>query len=380
VLEINRDITESRRTEQALLESEEGLRLLIDRVQDYAIFRLTPEGDVASWNAGAARLKGYAAEEIVGRHFSVFYDDHDIQAGKPAWLLATAAAEGRVEDEGWRLRKDGSRFWADVVITALRDRTGKLRGFAKVTRDITERRQAEERLRHTAAELARSNADLEQFAYVASHDLQAPLRTVISYSQLLSRRYAGRLDADADEFIRYVLLGARRMQNLIDDLLAYARVGSARLVRVPTDLNTLVDQVIGDLRLVDDQGAVITRGELPTLSVDAHQLSQVFQNLLGNAVKYRGPDPVRVDVSAVRSGADWVLSVRDNGIGIDAAHADRIFLIFQRLHAQDDYEGTGLGLAICKRVIERHGGRIWVESQPGSGATFRFTLPADATP
>jgi PAS domain S-box-containing protein len=376
VLEINQDITERRRTEQALLESEERLRLLIDRVQDYAIFRLTSEGTVVSWNAGAVRLKGYEAEEIVGRHFSIFYTADEVRDGKPARLLAIAAAQGRVEDEGWRVRKDGSRFWADVVITALRDETGNLRGFAKVTRDMTERRHAEERLRQTAAELARSNADLEQFAYIASHDLQAPLRTVTSYSQLLARRYSGRLDADADEFIRFITSGARRMQSLIDDLLAYARVGSAALVRTPTDLGSLVDQVVADARMLDDQ-AVIARGPLPTLLVDARQLSQVFQNLLSNALKYRGPEPVRVDISAERRGSDWVFSIRDNGIGVDPTHADRIFLIFQRLHAQSDYEGTGLGLAICKRVIERHGGGIWVESQPGSGATFRFTLPAE---
>jgi PAS domain S-box-containing protein len=376
VLQIDQDITESRRTEQALLESEERLRLLIDQVQDYAIFRLTPEGTIASWNAGAVRLKGYEADEIVGRHFSIFYAEDEVRVGKPARLLARAEAEGRVEDEGWRIRKDGRRFWANVVITAVRDETGTLRGFAKVTRDMTQRRQAEERLRQTAADLARSNADLEQFAYIASHDLQAPLRTMTSYSQLLSRRYAGRLDADADEFIGFVTTGARRMQSLIDDLLAYARVGSAALIPGPTDLGSLVDQVIADARMLDDR-ATITRGALPTLSVDPRQLTQVFQNLLGNALKYRGPEPVRVDVSAAHIGSEWVFSVRDNGIGIDPAQAERIFLIFQRLHGQADYEGTGLGLAICKRVIERHGGRIWVESQPGSGATFRFTLPAE---
>jgi PAS domain S-box-containing protein len=174
VLEINQDITERRRTEQALRESEQRLRLLVDRIQDYAIFRLTPEGKVASWNSGAARLHGYQAEQILGRHFSVFYPEDERRAGKPERLLRVAEAEGRVEDEGWRVRQDGSRFWTDVVITALRDETGKLRGFAKVSRDMTERRQAEERLRQTAAELARSNADLEQFAYIASHDLQAP--------------------------------------------------------------------------------------------------------------------------------------------------------------------------------------------------------------
>jgi light-regulated signal transduction histidine kinase (bacteriophytochrome) len=199
---------------------------------------------------------------------------------------------------------------------------------------------------------------------------------VTSYSQLLARRYAGRLDGDADEFIGFMTSGAQRMQSLIDDLLAYARVGSAALVRAPTDLGALVDQAIADARLLDDQ-AVIVRGELPTLSVDGRQLNQVFQNLLGNALKYHGSDPVRVEVSAERDGTDWLFSVHDNGIGIDPAQAERIFVIFQRLHGEADYDGTGLGLAICKRVIERHGGRIWVESQPGQGATFRFTLPAD---
>src|SRR5262245_4387876 len=376
-----------RQAEVAKEESEEILQLFVNSVTDYALFLLDPQGHVMSWNRGAEQIKGYQAHEIVGQHFSRFYPPEDVAAGKPAWELQVAATEGRIEDEGWRVRKDGTRFWANVVITALYDASGRLRGFGKVTRDLTERRQAEETLRQTnasleqrvatrTAELQRSLEDLQQFAHVAAHDLQEPLRLVSSFVQLLAQRYHGRLDTDADEYIGYVVEGTRRMSQLLQDLLSYARLEAGQDTRAPTDLERVVADTLQILQpAITESGATVTHGRLPTVVADGRQIGQVVQNLLSNALKFRGPEPPRVQLWARRQGAEWIIAVQDNGIGIEPRYAQRIFGMFERLHTRTAYSGSGIGLAICKRIIERHGGRIWVESEPGKGATFFFTLP-----
>jgi signal transduction histidine kinase len=249
-------------------------------------------------------------------------------------------------------------------------------GVNSLHRMDTKRRDAELSLRETAAKLARSNADLEQFAYVASHDLKEPLRAISGSVQILQERYKGKLDAEAEEVIRYTVDGAARMQTLIDDLLAYSRLTTREAPMAPTDLNDIVAEVLANLeRSIHESKAQVTQDPLPVVATDRTQLMQVFQNLISNAIKYRSQRTPKIHIGADDKGNEWVFSVRDNGIGIAPQYAERIFRIFQRLHTRTEYSGTGIGLAVCKKIIERHGGRIWVESEPEEGSTFLFTLP-----
>ena len=239
-------------------------------------------------------------------------------------------------------------------------------------------RRLTEALRQVTQELQRSNAELEQFAYVASHDLQEPLRMVTSYLQLLERRYKANLDQDASDFIAFAVDGAARMQTLIQDLLTYSRVGTRGASFEPTDCQTVVDQALQNLEVaIAESDAEVSSGPLPSLSADASQLAQLMQNLVGNAIKFRGESAPRVRIEATEQDGDWLFSVQDNGIGIDPQYSDRIFQVFQRLHGIGQYPGTGIGLAVCKKIVERHHGTIWVESQPDAGATFFFTIPTD---
>jgi hypothetical protein len=241
---------------------------------------------------------------------------------------------------------------------------------------LAERERAEESLARRAEELARSNGELEQFAYVASHDLKEPLRMVTSYLQLLEKRYRSKLDSDAKDFIDFAVDGGTRMASLIDGLLAYSRVGTHGATLQPTDCESVLGRAIADLdAAIRDRAAEVTHDRLPTVVADATQLQQVFQNLIANAIKFRNKRPPKVHVSAKRGKREWLIAVTDNGIGIDPQYSERIFVVFQRLHGRNEYAGTGIGLAICKKIIERHGGRIWFDSTPGNGSTFHFTLP-----
>jgi light-regulated signal transduction histidine kinase (bacteriophytochrome) len=244
-------------------------------------------------------------------------------------------------------------------------------------RDISVRRASEEHLVKTMGELKRSNDELQQFAYVASHDLQEPLRMVASYTQLLAQRYKGRLDSDADEFIAYAVDGSNRMQRLIQDLLAYSRAGTnGKALREISGENALKEALENLRATIAESGAVVTHDPLPVITTDGTQVAQVFQNLIGNAIKYHGAEVPHVHVSAMKTGGnEWIFSVRDNGLGIDPQYFERIFVIFQRLHGPTEFKGTGIGLAICKKMLEGLGGRIWVESQPKNGSTFYFSLP-----
>jgi signal transduction histidine kinase len=252
----------------------------------------------------------------------------------------------------------------------------KSRLIVELRDSYTELEHTKDDLERKSQELARSNDDLKDFAYAASHDLQEPLRIIRGYVQLLAKRYKGKLGADADDFIKYAIEGVGRMQRLIKDLLEYSRLGTNGETLKTSECVELVDHAVANLQAaIQESGAEVTYDHLPVIAADPSQLSRVFQNLIGNAIKFRGDEAPRVHISAERKGEEWVFSVRDNGIGIDPDQSDRIFMIFQRLHTREEYEGTGIGLAICKKIVERHGGRIWVESEAGRGSTFYFTIP-----
>ena len=334
-------------------------RVTEDEVRDRTIYDL---GN-GEWDIPALRV---LLEDILRRqsHFDDFEVDHEFSSLGRRIMLLNAR----------RLAEEGSR--PEMILLAIEDITDRRLAEREIAESRLKLEQTNAALAEANAQLARSNGDLEQFAYVASHDLQEPLRMVASFTQLLGHRYKGKLDADADEFIGFAVDGATRMQALINDLLSYSRVGTRGAGMEPTALETVFERALKNVQgAILESGATITHDPLPGVMGDASQLTQVLQNLLGNAVKFRGPEPPRIHVSASRQATEHVFSIRDNGIGIEPGYFGRLFIIFQRLHGTTEYPGTGIGLAICKRIVERHGGRIWVESEPGKGSTFYFTLP-----
>jgi len=516
------DISERKEAERKLRESEEGFRLMVESVGDYAIVRLDAHGCVASWNVGAQRLKGYSADEIIGQHISQFYSDEDVQRDKPANELRLAAERGRFEDEGWRVRKDGSRFWANVILTPLRDTASVLHGFVKVTRDITERKnaeealrekeerlrlaqqagrigtfewnmqtglntwspeleamyglpigsfartqpaweqlvhsedraaamgrtqrafetgtpteaewrviwpdgsvhwifgcfqvfkdtagkaqrlagvniditerkQAEEQIRHLNADLERrvkdrtaeleaANRELEAFSYSVSHDLRAPLRAIDGFSSILLKKHASELSEKGKENLRLVRDNTQQMGRLVDDLLSFSRLSRQPVNKQPTDMAELVRQCLAELR-TDQEGrrVELTVGNLVQCAAEPALLKQVWMNLLSNALKFtRKKETARLEIGCRKNDdGDMAFFVRDNGVGFDMQYAHKLFGVFQRLHRAEDYEGTGVGLAIVQRIIHRHGGKVWAEAEPGKGAAFFFTVePARKT-
>jgi PAS domain S-box-containing protein len=505
------DFTERNRAEEQLLRSEERFRLLIERVKDYAIITLDPQGRVTTWNSGAEQIKGFRAEEIIGQHFSRLYPQEDRDRGKPEMELEVAAAEGRYEDRDWRARKDGSRYWANTLITALRDPQGQLIGFIKITRDLSERKRAEEALRsseerfravaesandafisgnqegniihwnhgaerifgYTAAEalgkpltlimperlhaaheegmrrylstgvarvvgktveltgrkkdgtelpleLSRSswrtaegtfftvvirditerkraedeiinlneglqerneelraaNHELEAFTYSVSHDLRAPLRHIDGFSKLLLEDHSRELSGEAREYLSLICDGAREMSQLVDEMLNLARIGRQELSLEVTGLDDLVQNLAINMAAQYPDRAIHWKVQpLPFVECDRSLLKQVFTNLLSNAVKFTGPREVAViEVGSFQQDGETVFFVRDNGVGFDRKHVDKLFGVFQRLHRQEDFEGTGVGLAIVQRVVNKHGGRVWAEGELNRGAVFYFTL------
>lgn len=352
--------------------TEAGFDELLEAVPD-AVVIVDRHGVIRRLNRQAEVMFGYGRAELVGQAVEVLIPDRYRVAHVGHRETYSAHPRTRAMGSGLELfgtRSDGAEFPVEVSLSPMSSAGESL--VISTIRDVTDRKAVEQRLRSTAADLARSNAELEQFAYVASHDLQEPLRMVASYTQLLGRRYRGKLGPDADEFIGFAVDGARRMQDLINDLLDYSRAGSRPLRLERVDTNQLVDDLSHEL----GTDGVVTRDDLPRVTADPTQLRRVLQNLIANGLKFHQSDtPPHVHVSGMRDGDFDRLRVRDNGIGIEPQYRERIFVLFQRLHTREEYPGTGIGLAICKRIVQRHGGAIEVESEPGQGTTFSFTLP-----
>ena len=366
------DITERKRDEEKLRKASLYTRSLIEASLD-PLVTINRDGKITDVNAATGKITGVSHDRLIGSDFSDYFTEPE----SAQQVYRRVFAEGVVHDYPLAIRSTEGVV-TDVLYNAsvFRNEAGEVEGVFAAARDVTERKQTEKELARRAEELARSNADLQQFAYVASHDLQEPLRMVASYTQLLAKRYHGKLDADADDFIAFAVDGAHRMQVLINDLLSYSRVGTRGKEFAPTNSESVLEEVLLNLKTaIEEAHAVISHDPLPTIPVDPTQLSQVFQNLIGNALKFHGPEPPSIHVSCQQEVSEWRFSVRDNGIGIEPQDADRIFVIFQRLHAGREYPGTGIGLAITKKIVERHGGRIWVVSEPGKGSTFTFTIP-----
>jgi PAS domain S-box-containing protein len=370
--ELTREIEQRKRTEMSLIESEQRFRSVFDNSID-AVFLVRPsDGTVFLANPAASKMFGLSEEEICegGRGILVDLDDPRVPA-----FLEERKRKGKAVGEMNCRRSDGTIFPVEISGSIFTDVNGDERSIL-ILRDITERKQAEDYLRHTLADLMRSNADLEHFAYVASHDLQEPLRTVTSSLQMFEKRNKGQFDKNSDQLIDYAVDGAKRMKALIQDLLAYSRVNSQGQSFKAVDMNEILDQSIKNCgSLIKATGTSITYDKMPTVTGDATQLTQLLQNLIGNAVKFAPEQGGKVHVSARENGNEWIFSVKDNGIGIDEKYFEKIFVIFQQLSKKGPSAGTGIGLAIVKKIVERHGGRVWVESEVGVGSTFYFTIP-----
>jgi PAS domain S-box-containing protein len=371
-----RDISVRKAAEGHLAQMEGRYRGLLEAAPD-AMVVVDQGGEIVLLNLQAEKQFGYSRDELIGQRVT-----NIIPEGFAERLIADGtrtAADALTQQIGTGIelvarRKDGTEFPIEIMLSPLDSADGVL--VTAAIRDISVRKAAEEHLSQKVEELKRSNEELGQFAYIASHDLQEPLRMVASYTQLLSKRYTGRLDADADEFIGFAVDGASRMQRLIEDLLAFSRVATAGNELLETSSEYSLEQALQNLHwAIKDSGGQVTHDPLPIVQADEMQLVQLFQNLIGNAIKYQNPGIPRVHISASRRGkTSWTFAVKDNGLGIDPQYFDKIFGMFQRLHKRDEYSGTGVGLAICKKIVERHGGTLTVESALGQGSTFSFSL------
>jgi PAS domain S-box-containing protein len=370
-LAVEEDISRRKRMEETLQHSESRYRGIFEGVED-AILVESLKGEILDINARACEMFGWEREQMLQMTVDDLVPDGHLA------IIPDKLEEFTVPDkpiETVNIRSNGEHF--PVEITVRLQMIGVEPVMLVVVRDITDRKRVERALEQSKLELERSNTELERFASIASHDLREPLRAIAGFAGLLAKRYDGQLDAEAEEYIAYILDGTMRLQRLIDDLLSYSRVGTRGKEFELTDCNAILDTAINNLTIaIEESGASVTYDSLPSILGDGVQLEQLFQNLISNAIKFRGEEPPRVHIGSIRREEEWEFSVKDNGIGIEPKFVDRIFVIFQRLHTQQEYPGTGIGLAICQRIVERHGGRIWFESEPGKGTTFFFTLAA----
>jgi PAS domain S-box-containing protein len=367
------------------LHNAEQYHLMIGEVEDYAILMLDPEGVIRNWNKGAEKIKGYTEAEAVGMHFRMFYRWEDREAGLPEQLIDRALREGKATHEGWRLRKDGTAFWGSVVITALHDSNGQVVGFSKVTRDLTERKQAEDKLLRYARQLEAQNNELKQFAYAAAHDMKEPLRKILMYySAIQGEKGESPPQEQQLTYLQKSAEAARRMQRLIDDLLTFTTVAGTGQTLELVDLNLVVAEVVSEFQdSIDQEGVAISFDRLPTVKGIPFQLRQLFANLVSNSIKFRSGDrPVSISINAssvrVPEKADVYgaerfdrIEVRDNGIGFEPEQSEKIFDLFERLHGRDHFPGTGIGLAICRRIMDNNRGFIRAQGVKGQGAVFQ---------
>lgn len=379
ILEINSDLTREQASAERLRWSEERFTLLVSAVTEYAIFMLDRDGVVATWNEGAERIKGYRTDEIVGRHFSTFYTAEDRAAHKPERLLGIAEVEGSAKDEGWRVRKDGSRFWASVVITALRDEAGKLRGFAKVTRDITDRHNEEERLREYAQQMAELEQSKAQFLDLAAHEIRGPLTLIRGYNSLLEE---GKLPQERIPSVARLVEGKlEQIDLLVQQMLEMGRLENNRLELdfEVLDLFEITRRQIERMKPVAGDIPITLRGEKGKAIVngDRSRIATMISNLLANAIKY-SPDGGKIECTVADDGSEATVSVRDHGLGIADEHIPLLFKRYSRLptEANKFIHGTGLALYLCQEIARRHGGEITVESELGKGSEFTIRLPA----
>lgn len=355
-------------TEAMLHPGVNDFQLLVSSVNEYAIFMLDKEGCVSSWNSGAENIKGYTQAEIIGKPIDIFYTPEELQNDEPKRNLALALKNGHFETEGWRVRKDRSVFFANIVFTALFDKHGEFCGYAKVTKDISAQKKAEEALMAI-------NAEMEAFNYSISHDLRAPLRGILGFTTILKEEYGSRLDDEAGRIMGIILRNTLKMGCMLDDLLAFSRMGRQELFRTTINSNAMVKDVIADLPFsVWPANIRWELEDLPSVRADPATLRQVWANLISNAVKYSG----KREVPHIRIGyleEQMVFFVRDNGVGFNNKYKDKLFKVFQRLHSADQFEGTGVGLALAAKIICRHGGKMWAEGKEDEGACFYFALP-----
>ena len=384
---VTRDLTDKTQSEDKLKMSEERYHQMIAEVQDYAIILLDENGFIQNWNAGAQNIKGYAADEIVGKRFEIFYTKEDRDNGLPDRLLNEAREKGKALQEGWRVRKDGSNFWGTIVITALHGKDHGVIGFSKVTRDLTEKKLTEEKLLAYTAELEKQNNELEQFAYVASHDLQEPLRKIQTFAEMIQENYEDR--AFVKKYLGKLNDSAKRMGLLVRSVLNYSQLSKSKTAAAAVDLNTIIDEVRQDFELlISEKNATITSNALPNVPGNHLQLGQLFSNLIGNSLKFSPVNTLITIHSSIVKGHDIPdapslvhdtqfvqVDVSDNGIGFEQQYNRLIFSLFQRLHGKHDYAGTGIGLALCKKIVDNHQGFITATGELNKGAKFSVYLP-----